>query len=177
MVFSVLCVCTANICRSPMMDVSLQRLTAGNDIVIASAGSRGRDGREADPITATVAAEFGLDLSAHRSQPLTREVVQQADLIVCAEVEHLLAVIDKDASAFPKTFLLLELAERATPRRDNESLQQWVDRHHQGRSPAALLKSGAALGLPDPYKQGADKIRKAASQVVTATAAITSAWR
>jgi protein-tyrosine-phosphatase len=160
-----------------MMDVSFRRLTAGDDIIVSSAGSRGRDGREADPVTATVAGEFGLDLGSHLSQPLTREIVQQADLVVCAEVEHLLAVIDKDSGAFRKTFLLLELAERATPLGDDESLPEWVARHHEGRSPAALLKTGAALGLPDPYKQGADKIRKAASQVVSATTTITRSWR
>ena len=178
MSFNVLALCTANICRSPMMEMSLRRLTAADgDVTVASAGSRGSDGRPADPVTATVASEFGLDLSSHQSQPLTAEVIDGADLIVVAEMDHLLAVIDKRPQAFAKTFLLLELASVAGPRLPSESLNEWVARHHEGRTPSAVMKSSTAFGLTDPYKQGDAKIRKAAQQVVDATTAIATSWR
>jgi protein-tyrosine-phosphatase len=161
-----------------MMEMSLRRLTAADeDVTVASAGSRGSEGRPADPVTATVASEFGLDLSLHQSQPLTAEVIDNADLIVVAEMDHLLAVIDKRPQAFAKTFLLLELASIATPLRDGESLPEWVARHHEGRTPSAVMKSSTAFGLTDPYKQGDTKIRKAAQQVVDATTAIATSWR
>jgi protein-tyrosine-phosphatase len=176
--FNVLAVCTANICRSPMMEMSLRRLTAADgDVTVASAGSRGSDGRPADPVTATVASEFGLDLSSHQSQPLTAEVIDSADLIVVAEIDHLLAVIDKRPGAFAKTFLLLELASVAAPRLPTESLNEWVARHHEGRTPSAVMKSASAFALSDPYKQGDTKIRKAAQQVVDATTTIATSWR
>jgi protein-tyrosine-phosphatase len=160
-----------------MMEMSLRRLTAADeDVTVASAGSRGSDGRPADPVTVTVASEFGLDLSSHQSQPLTADVIDNADLIVVAEMDHLLAVIDKRPQAFAKTFLLLELASIATPLRDGESPPEWVARHHEGRTPSAVMKSSTAFGLTDPYKQGDTKIRKAAQQVVDATTAIASTW-
>jgi protein-tyrosine-phosphatase len=159
------------------MEVSLRRLTAADDdVTVASAGSRGQDGRPADPVTATVASEFGLDLSLHQSQPLTAEVIDGADLIVVAEMDHLLAVIDKRPKAFAKTFLLLELASVAGPRLPDESLTEWVARHHEGRTPSAVMKSSTAFGLADPYRQGDAKIRKAARQVVDATTTIASTW-
>lgn len=177
MSFKVLAVCTANICRSPMMEMSLRRLTAAQgDVTVASAGSRGSDGRPADPVTATVGSEFGLDLSSHQSQPLTAELIDNADLIVVAELDHLLAVIDKRPQAFAKTFLLLELASVATPRLPEESLNEWVARQHGGRTPSAVMKSSIAFGLSDPYRQGDAKIRKAAKQVVDATTAIATNW-
>ncbi len=161
-----------------MMETSLQRLTAADgDVTVASAGSRGSDGRAADPVTATVASEFGLDLSAHQSQPLTAEVIDGADLILVAEMDHLLAVIDKRPQAFAKTFLLLELASVAGPRLPAESLHEWVARHHHGRTPSAVMKSSTAFGLSDPYKQGDTKIRKAAQQVVDAITTIATNWR
>jgi protein-tyrosine-phosphatase len=161
-----------------MMEMSLRRLTAANDdLTVTSAGSRGSDGRPADPVTATVASEFGLDLSSHRSQPLTAEVIDSADLIVVAEMDHLLAVIDKRPRAFAKTFLLHELASLATPLLGGESLQDWVARHHEGRTPSAVMKCSTAFGLTDPYKQGDAKIRKAAQQVVDATTCIADTWR
>jgi protein-tyrosine-phosphatase len=160
-----------------MIEVSLRRLTAAVDeVTIESAGSRGSDGRPADPVTATVAAEFGLDLSSHESQPLTAEVIDGADLILVAEMDHLLAVIDKRPKAFAKTFLLLELASIAGPRLPGESLKQWVARHHEGRTPSAVMKSATAFGLSDPFKQGDSKIRKAAKQVVDATTTIATSW-
>ena len=178
MSFNVLALCTANICRSPMMEMSLRRLTAADsDVTVASAGSRGSDGHPADPVTVAVAAEFGLDLSSHQSQPLTAEVIDGADLIVVAEMDHLLAVIDKCPQAFPKTFLLLELASVAGARLPEESLNEWVARHHEGRTPSAVMKSATAFGLSDPYKQGDARIRKAARQVVDATTAIATSWR
>ncbi len=106
-----------------MMEMSLRRLTAADeDVTVASAGSRGSHGRPADPVTVMVALEFGLDLSSHQSQPLTAEVIDEADVIVVAEMDHLLAVIDKRPQAFAKTFLLLELASAARPRLPGESL-------------------------------------------------------
>jgi protein-tyrosine phosphatase len=174
---SILAVCTANICRSPMIEAALRRsLVTPSDLLVASAGSKGTDGRDADPVTVQVAMEFGLDLHAHHARPLRAEFVESADLIVVAELEHLLAVIDGRPKAFAKTFLLLELAERATPRRPEEDLAEWVARHHQGRSPAALMKSAGSLGLSDPYKQGADKIRRTAQQIVGATDTLALAW-
>ena len=162
-----------------MMEMSFRRLTEGDhEITVFSAGSRGSQGRPADPVTTTVAAglDLDLDLTAHTSQPLTRELVERADLIVCAEVEHLLAVVDKSPAAFNKTFLLLELST-GTLCRGDEDLPSWVARNHVGRSPADVMKTASRFGLSDPYKRGPDRIRQAAIQIVDATSAIVNGWR
>jgi hypothetical protein len=65
---------------------------------VGSAGSRWSNGHPAALVTVTVASESGLDLSSRRA-------INDADLIVVAELDHLVAVFDKRQQAFAKTFL------------------------------------------------------------------------
>jgi protein-tyrosine-phosphatase len=160
-----------------MMEASFRSTWKYHDIEVGSAGTRGTDGRAADPVTAEVAAERDLDLSEHRSRKLTRELVAAADVIVCAEVEHLLGVLDLDMSAFPKTFLLLELASRAAEAGGDPFTPEWLAKCHVGRNPSALMRSAGQFAILDPYKQGATKIAKAASQITDAIASITQSRR
>ncbi len=87
---TVLAVCTANICRSPMAEVLLEAegRRQGRPIVARSGGVMGLIGRPADPKSVKAVAELGLDLSAHRSSGITEEDVDWADYIVVMELRH-----------------------------------------------------------------------------------------
>ena len=174
----VLTVCTANICRSPMMAAAFHDLgyTTGFDIGTSSAGAEARDGREVDGDTAQVATLLGFDLSKHRSRHLEAAYIDAADLIVCAASEHVQAVVELVPGAFSKTYLLLELADRATRIMPGESLIDWVARHHQGRTSMSVLRGADEYNLGDPYRQGEDRIRATLFQIVDATRTILSAW-
>jgi protein-tyrosine phosphatase len=80
----VLFVCHGNIIRSPMAEAMLRRKTAAlapGALTIESAGTHARAGREADRRALALAPEFGLDLTRHAARPLTREIVDAAELI------------------------------------------------------------------------------------------------
>jgi protein-tyrosine-phosphatase len=84
-------VCTGNICRSPMAEGILrQRWTeAGdNDRTVSSMGVQGLDGSPATELAQQVCAANGIDISAHRSRPVSGEEIQTADLILCMEPGH-----------------------------------------------------------------------------------------
>ncbi|MBI2116982.1 MAG: low molecular weight phosphatase family protein [candidate division NC10 bacterium] len=82
---SVLFVCRGNIIRSPMAAALLRRELSGRRrtaIAVRSAGLRAEPGRRADPRAVETARHFGISLQDHRAQPLTAELVRDADLIL-----------------------------------------------------------------------------------------------
>jgi protein-tyrosine-phosphatase len=58
------------------------------NIRIASAGTFAALGRPASPEAVHALAQRGLDLSQHRSQPLTADLLRQADLVLTMTHEH-----------------------------------------------------------------------------------------
>src|SRR2546422_10141511 len=87
----ILLVCTGNICRSPLAAALLDRALAqrGIDgIEVASAGTGAWDGAPVSEGAYLVGLERGLDLSAHRARLLTRELVEDADLILTMARHH-----------------------------------------------------------------------------------------
>lgn len=92
MTFSVLMVCTGNICRSPMAEgllvhqlpESLKSLVA-----VRSAGTHGLHGNRAEPFAVRAAAAQGADISGHRARILDETMVRSADLVLAMENDHL----------------------------------------------------------------------------------------
>ena len=74
---SLLVLCEANICRSPLAEHLLRNLTG---LQVDSAGLSARTGDPADPVYLDMAKESELDLTAHRSKPVTRGLLESADL-------------------------------------------------------------------------------------------------
>jgi protein-tyrosine-phosphatase len=59
------------------------------DLVISSAGTSAWDGAPASDPAVLVAMEHGMDLTSHRSRVLTREIVDEADLVLVMGPHHL----------------------------------------------------------------------------------------
>ncbi|MBN3038269.1 MAG: low molecular weight protein arginine phosphatase [Candidatus Omnitrophica bacterium] len=105
----ILVVCTGNSCRSVMAAGILKSLLkdkAGYEI--STAGTVAVKGMQATPEAVEVAAEDGIDVSAHLSQPLTEEIIDQADLILVMQRKHREHILNIDPSAESKTHLLSE---------------------------------------------------------------------
>jgi low molecular weight protein-tyrosine phosphatase len=81
----ILVVCQGNICRSPYLQHRLQQILA--DVNVSSAGFAGSD-RPVPRRVIEVGIRRGVDLSAHRSQPLTQTKVDAADLVVVMDAEQ-----------------------------------------------------------------------------------------
>lgn len=113
---SILFICTANQCRSPMAEVIgrdlLTRAYPAAGWRVGSAGVRAADGYPATPASATVAGRHGFDLSRHSSRALTQQMVEGADLLVTMEAAHKQAILTAFPQAEGRVFVLGELIDR-----------------------------------------------------------------
>jgi protein-tyrosine-phosphatase len=85
-------VCTGNTCRSPLAEAIARReaIERGlGDVEVASAGTSAWEGAPASDGALLVALERSLDLSNHRAQQLTREIVEAHDVILVMGPHHL----------------------------------------------------------------------------------------
>lgn len=108
----ILVVCTGNTCRSPLGEALLRAVAderGHNGLEVRSAGTSAMDGAPASEGSYLVALEHGLDLSAHRARPLTRDLVQQADLVLTMSRRHLQRV--RDLGGESKAWLFSEFAQ------------------------------------------------------------------
>lgn len=84
---SIIVVCTGNICRSPMGEGLLKaNIKPGGRVV--SAGIAALVGAPADPLAVDLMRENGLDITAHRAQQLTRQLLSEADLVLTLDRHH-----------------------------------------------------------------------------------------
>ena len=109
----ILFVCTGNTCRSALAEalakhVAIERGLSEMDLT--SAGTSAWDGAPASDGALLVGMERGLDLSQHRAQTLTPELVRQADLVLAMGPHHLERIEALGGSG--KAHLLTEFASR-----------------------------------------------------------------
>lgn len=88
----ILFVCTGNTCRSPMAEAITRKIAVEKGLTeldVASAGTSAWDSAPASDGGLLVAMERGMDLSEHRAQSLTRDLVRGSDLILAMGPHHL----------------------------------------------------------------------------------------
>lgn len=111
--WNILCVCTANVSRSPAA-AALLRTALGTDtsIRIASAGLRRTTALAADLTTALAVSEKGGDLSGHHPRLCTPEILAHdgRDLIITMSRRHLRELVVADPSLWPRTTTVRSLA-------------------------------------------------------------------
>jgi protein-tyrosine phosphatase len=92
-------VCTGNTCRSPLAEglfrkLLSERLQCSEDelidhgFLVTSAGLAAAHGAAASQESVSVAAEHGVDLRAHESQPVTEQLLDQADRVFAMTGRH-----------------------------------------------------------------------------------------
>jgi protein-tyrosine phosphatase len=109
--FSVLAVCTGNICRSPALELRLRgALGAGAEVAVSSAGVRALEGAPIDP---TMAGLLGEVPDGFRGRQLGPGLVRSADLVLTMTTEQRRAVVASAPAAVRRVFTLREFAELA----------------------------------------------------------------
>ncbi|NQT00330.1 MAG: low molecular weight protein arginine phosphatase [Candidatus Omnitrophica bacterium] len=106
---TILMVCTGNSCRSVMAGGLLEQMLKGKDgFKVITAGVSASTGMKSTQETIQVMSEEGIDVSAHRSQPISGELVAEADLILVMESRHKEIIIAQSPQARDKVYLLRE---------------------------------------------------------------------
>jgi protein-tyrosine phosphatase len=109
--FSILVVCTANVCRSPVAEVELASALGSAGIGVASAGLRADPGQPMAPEIARL-----LQVSPDRvlSRRLTPAMAREGDLLLTMTRRQRSAVVGFAPATLRRVFTLTEFADLAT---------------------------------------------------------------
>ncbi|TYP86227.1 protein-tyrosine phosphatase [Blastococcus xanthinilyticus] len=176
--FTVLVVCTGNICRSPLAErvgqAHLSRVLPDPTVLrLDSAGTRAVVGSGMDPASARVLRVLGGDPADFRAQQLTDGIVGSADLTLTMTRYHRQNVLARAPRALSRTFTLVEAAslidllgpDVKLPDGDPaDRARALVKRMAKAR---ALRPSSAADDVVDPIGQP-DEVHAAVGETIAA---------
>lgn len=175
--FVVLCVCTANICRSPVAAAVLggELDSADRPFRVHSAGVRGLDGRPMDSPAAALLAEWGYSAAGFRARSISAGMCEVADLVLTATRQQRSAVLASAPRALRRTFTLLEFAQGAAAAAGSAAPAGGpaglVARVFTGRGTLGIEE----YDLPDPFGQPAAEYQRILRRVRVAAMAVASA--
>jgi protein-tyrosine phosphatase len=174
--FSVLHVCTGNICRSPMSERILAGLT-GEDVFNHGAGiSAYHDGEGMHATSLEELASLGYDHTGFKARHLERAHVEGSDLILVATTEHQEYIAERFPEATGKTFLVRSFGSMAA-----DFLPDLPAGDVLTRGKALVAAADARrldyeeLNLADPWGMRRDAFSQVAAQLEDALKAVASA--
>lgn len=183
--FTVLFVCTANQCRSPLAEnlfrASLNRLDV--DWAVTSAGVITKDGNAMHARAAAVLDERGVAHAGWASQRLTAARVAAADLVLTAEMAHRQTVVTMQPAAVRYSFTLLQFSRllALSPAGDEPAMNQDAGLELIRRAELARSRPQSRdehqLELADPIGEPIDAFRRTADTIEEALLVIEHALR
>lgn len=102
----VLVVCTGNTCRSPMAEGWLNQRLKGKGWTAESAGVAAWGGSPATAEAIEAMREIGIDISLHRSQRVTVEMMAAAAVVLAMTEGHRREIVRRFPDAKGKVFLV-----------------------------------------------------------------------
>ena len=156
----VLFVCTANICRSPFMELTARHLAGDAPIEFRSAGTHGFTDHPMNPEMTVTLEPRGVE--GHQdflSRPLTKAELDWADVVLTAEADHRKFILDDHPALFRKVFTLGQFV-------DSLSGQEGL----HGRELLAAVgahrtTASSDLDVADPYRRGPEACERAAGHI------------
>ncbi|MEW6051082.1 MAG: low molecular weight protein arginine phosphatase [Candidatus Zixiibacteriota bacterium] len=143
--YTILFVCTGNTCRSPMAEAALRVLLDKDRpgrYRVLSAGTAAANGFPATLYALEAVKIWSGDLSRHRSQLLSRRLIEDADLVLGMTPEHVKEILRLSPEAKPKVFLFKNFPDgRLTGEGVEDPVGQSLDRYN-----ATFLEIGEYLG-------------------------------
>jgi protein-tyrosine-phosphatase len=113
---TILFVCLGNIIRSAFAAGLLGAHSAGRpDLRIRSAGLDAATDHTADPTAVQCARRFGVDLSTHRTRRIDRSAVEEADILLAMELDHVVEICRRFPQYRHKVYLFGCLTDENAP--------------------------------------------------------------
>lgn len=185
MTFTILAVCSGNICRSPMAEQLLRAGLAGIDgITVGSAGTIALVGERMPHEAQTLSTRFGApDAADHLSRQLDEQLIRDADLVLGMAREHRRAVVERVPAVTRRTFTLREFGRLAASVTDadlDDSASPLGRGSLRSRLGDAVVAAASLRGVVvpfaspddadviDPFRRSSDVYELSASQLVPA---------
>ncbi|MGJ9372892.1 low molecular weight phosphatase family protein [Nesterenkonia sp. CF4.4] len=109
--YTLLAVCTGNICRSPAMDRLLAHVFATqDDIAVLSAGTHAHVGDDMEAQMKDRLAHYGADTADFVAEQLEPEMIRRSDLVLTATRGHVRDILSDVPDSAQKVFTLREFA-------------------------------------------------------------------
>lgn len=187
--FTILVVCTGNICRSPLAEQVLRSklAAAGIEARVGSAGTRALVGHDMAPQSAVQAQRLGVVPAVHAARLLTRNLIEEADLVLTATREHRSASVALLPRANRYAYTLTQFARLTTAQPRFEPWAAHGGNDHD-RLTSALAEVHASRGfhpspidlsvddIADPYRQSDAIYERVGTEIEVAVAVITRAF-
>lgn len=175
MLFTLLFVCQANLCRSPMAE-RLARLRLARDgatgVEVMSAGTRALEGSSMHPVALRVLAERGADPEDFTSRQVTEKVLEEADLVLTATRHQRAVCVSMVPEMVASTFTMRQFgrmlgaarADASVPDSGPAALQ---DRLRRAVAARATLQPVAPEedDLADPVREPIEAFRRCADAI------------
>jgi protein-tyrosine phosphatase len=165
----ILVVCTANVCRSPVSAMMLDRslLSHGIDAIVESGGFL-EAGMTACPTMTTFGTELGIDLSYHHSRPVDAYLLNDANLVLSMERRHARDLMVTFDVGFQRIFTVGGfIAQSLSTPPMGEGLDEWLARIAPCRSHAEFLGSRCDDDVIDPHGESKRIHRRAFDHLQT----------
>lgn len=179
--FTILYVCTGNVCRSPFAELVTRRLIDGllprrdaARFTVTSAGTHAAPGALMSALSRQELPYWGVPAEAgigHRARLLDDAVLARADLVLAAERHHRTHAVQLHPAALRVSFCLREFVRllRATPPGDGDAVARAraaVDAAARGRGMLPPV-TPAADTVPDPIGLPAEAHRRVGTMIAT----------
>ncbi|WP_378147696.1 low molecular weight phosphatase family protein [Cnuibacter sp. UC19_7] len=180
--FSVLTVCTGNICRSPMAEQILRaRLADFPALEFSSAGTYAGEGDLMPEQAAALSLRHGGDPSTHRARYLTETILGGADLVLGMSRNHRREIVELLPKMISVTFTLREFSRLSAGLTDDEirraasmgltvkaALAEVVALVASRRGQTGVATSSDEDDVVDPYRRSDETYERSAQQLVPA---------
>ena len=180
--FSVLTVCTGNICRSPMAEQILRaRIADLPELEFSSAGTFAGDGDPMPEQAAALSLRHGADPTRHRARYLTEPILADADLVLAMSRNHRREIVELLPKKVSVTFTLREFARLSADVTDGDirhaagmglttkaSLAEVVALVASRKGQFGFVTSPDDDDVIDPYRRSDETYERSAQQLVPA---------
>ena len=175
---SLLFVCTANMCRSPLAAALARRALSDAGAEVASAGFL-PGGHQIPADTVRVATGLGVRLESHQSTQLTPGILALADLVITMTRQQARDLVADDAELWPRVFTIKQFARWITRHRPPAAglSRAWLEAEASGRHPVEMLGADPDDDVIDPMGHHPRVWNAVAHELVSAVDEIAAALR